>query len=361
MGKKESQPGAFAAFASPMKSLIKKVDFPVYGLDFTDNDRIVAVGGGGTGRSGVKNKLIAFSVNDDTLVTWPIPDQKDCPMSVACHPTLPLFATGINDEADVIKRGENQSCHLFELGSSTIQPLNKASASTTRNIQDYQKVTRFSRSGQFLVTGFTDGRVTVLKMPDLTLAFPPLRFNGVQDLDVDPEEEYLAVATPKALIIVSLEDGAITQVIDSPKLNKRTECEFRSCRYGAPQHKLYAVVNPHSRSNGFICVWDLRNRKRRYPVTQVKTASVCRKSITSFCVSPAGDLLAYASTDLSIGLVDAKSLRPIMQVKNAHGFAITSLAFSPSGKYLASAGADTRCRIMVLPDKLKSLSSGTHD
>ena len=49
----------------------------------------------------------------------------------------------------------------------------------------------------------------------------------------------------------------------------------------------------------------------------------------------------------------------MMQVKNAHGFAITSLAFSRSGKYLASAGADTKCRIMVLPNnKLKPAATG---
>lgn len=36
-----------------------KVDFPVYGLDFTFDDRIVAVGGGGaSSRSGVKNKIV---------------------------------------------------------------------------------------------------------------------------------------------------------------------------------------------------------------------------------------------------------------------------------------------------------------
>ncbi|KAI7860043.1 WD40-repeat-containing domain protein [Circinella umbellata] len=280
-------------------------------------------------------------------------------MSVSCHPKLPLFATGINDEANVIERGENQSCHVYELGPSTITPVNKTSASTTRNIDEYQKVTRFSRSGKYLVTGFTDGKVTVLKMPDLKLAFPPLRFNEVQDVDVDIEEEYLAVATPKALIILSLEDGAITQVIDSPKLNKKTECEFRSCRYSS-KDRLYAVVNPKSRAHGFICVWELRkNKQRRYPVTQVKTSSVCRKSITSFSVNPTGDLLAYASTDLSIGLIDAKTLTPIIQVQKAHGFAITSLAFSQSGKYLASAGADTRCRIMLLPDNVKSLSGGS--
>lgn len=38
-----------------------KVDFPVYGLDFTIDDRIVAVGGGGSSsRSGVKNKIVCY-------------------------------------------------------------------------------------------------------------------------------------------------------------------------------------------------------------------------------------------------------------------------------------------------------------
>jgi hypothetical protein len=35
-----------------------KVDFPVYGLDFTADDLLVAGGGGGANRSGVKNNLV---------------------------------------------------------------------------------------------------------------------------------------------------------------------------------------------------------------------------------------------------------------------------------------------------------------
>lgn len=107
-------------------------------------------------------------------------------------------------------------------------------------------------------------------------------------------------------------------------------------------------------------------------------------------------MLAFASSDLTIGLVDAKSLRvrkgphlqrkkkkkshgaplgetmnesyikthyrikqPVLQVKKAHEFAITSLAFNRTGRYLASAGADTRCRITRVPDdrELRSRSS----
>ncbi|CDH53313.1 prolactin regulatory element-binding protein [Lichtheimia corymbifera JMRC:FSU:9682] len=338
-----------------------KVDFPVYGLDFTIDDRIVAVGGGGSSsRSGVKNKIVAFRLGHGRI-ELDLPRDQDCPMSVACHPTLPLIAAGINDNDTVIENGENRSCRLFELdlSSHAIKPTDTAYASTSRNTEDYQKVTRFSPTGNLLVTGFTDGQVTVRRLDDLALKFPPLRFNGVQDCDIDPDEAHLAVATPKALIILSLKDGTIVQVIESPRLNGRTECEFRSCRYAkAPEHKLYAAVNPVSRGRGFLCAWALSpNPQRRYPITKrAKTASVCRKSITSFSVSPAGDLLAYASTDLTIGVADARLLKPVLVVKEAHGFAIMSLCFSRDGKCLASAGADTLCRIMILPNLLRKES-----
>lgn len=36
----------------------KRVDFPVYGLDFTADDTLIAAGGGGANRSGVKNNLV---------------------------------------------------------------------------------------------------------------------------------------------------------------------------------------------------------------------------------------------------------------------------------------------------------------
>lgn len=38
----------------------KRVDFPVYGLDFTADDLLVAGGGGGANRSGVKNNLVTY-------------------------------------------------------------------------------------------------------------------------------------------------------------------------------------------------------------------------------------------------------------------------------------------------------------
>lgn len=38
-----------------------KVDFPVYGLDFTADDILIVGGGGGANRSGVKNNLVCVA------------------------------------------------------------------------------------------------------------------------------------------------------------------------------------------------------------------------------------------------------------------------------------------------------------
>jgi prolactin regulatory element-binding protein len=91
-------------------------------------------------------------------------------------------------------------------------------------------VTRFSRSGNYLVTGFSDGKISVLNTTNQSLVFPSLRFKNVQDVDFDINEQHVAVATSSALIILAITDGTIVQVIDSPKLNKNTVCEIRACR-----------------------------------------------------------------------------------------------------------------------------------
>lgn len=80
------------------------------------------------------------------------------------------------------------------------------------------------------MTGFSDGKITVLKTADWSLCFPSLRFKNFQDVDFDIHEEHVAVATSTALIILSIQDGTVIQVIDSPKLNKTTTCEIRACR-----------------------------------------------------------------------------------------------------------------------------------
>jgi prolactin regulatory element-binding protein len=83
-----------------------------------------------------------------------------------------------------------------------------------------------------------------------------------------------------------------------------------------------------------------------------------------------GRKLAYGSSDLSIGVLDARTLRvskraacharvaadsavsqPIVKILDAHSFPPTALRFSPSGNVLVSASADNTIRVIDVPHK----------
>ena len=46
-----------------MKFIKKNVGFPVYALEWQDDSTIVACGGGGSGKFGVKNKIVSFRLD----------------------------------------------------------------------------------------------------------------------------------------------------------------------------------------------------------------------------------------------------------------------------------------------------------
>ncbi|KAI9275252.1 WD40-repeat-containing domain protein [Helicostylum pulchrum] len=273
-------------------------------------------------------------------------------MSLACHPTGDLLAAGINSSADKIEDRRNLNCRIFNTSSGHLLFKYAVSTSTCNVPNEYQKVTRFSQSGNYLVTVFSDDKVSVINTKDWSLAFTPVRFENVQDAAFDFNDNHIAVATTASLFILKI-DGEIVQVIDRPKLNKKTPCEIKACRYGIDKQgrqTLYAVVNASIRGRGFICAWKLKLRGVQYPVTKVKTAGISRDSITSFAINRSGDTIAYASRDLSIGFIDAQQLKPLLKLRKVSDFDITSLAFNRAGTLLASAATDYCFRVTVVPD-----------
>lgn len=110
-----------------------------------------------------------------------------------------------------------------------------------------------------------------------------MRFQHIQDADIDTNEKHVIITTTTTLIILNIEDGTIVQAIESPRLNRYTQCEYRACRY--VNNKLYAIVNATSKSNhgGFLCVWTIKNKKP-YPIKKPKTSRISRKIITTFCL-----------------------------------------------------------------------------
>lgn len=61
-----------------------------------------------------------------------------------------------------------------------------------------------------------------------------------------------------------------------------------------------------------------------------QTRQLSEKPVTTFNISPSGKLLAYGSSDLSVGVVDASTLRVRMRVLESHAFPATGISWSPA-------------------------------
>ncbi|KAI8359854.1 quinon protein alcohol dehydrogenase-like superfamily [Choanephora cucurbitarum] len=338
----------------PCSNIIKKrLQSPICSLDFAIDSTLFIGGGEGSGHSTNRSYLASYEIDErkkevHSLCKHELLETDCIPTSIACHPKVFSMAVGINTSTKQIEAGNNKSCRLFDINIGSLEHYSSLSVSSSKQPQEYQKVTRFSVFGTYLATGFSDGTVSVFKTDDWTLCFAPLQFKDVQDIDFDASEDYVVVTTSSALILISIDSGTISRVIDSPQFNRNTDCKFQACRFGMSTRgaqALYATVNDTLGKRGFVCVWDhWKSALKLKP----RVMAVCRKSISSFAISPLGDTLAYASNDLSIGLLNATTLKHTHKIKHVDKYPMTIIAFSPSGDYLACAGVDDCFRIIFL-------------
>jgi prolactin regulatory element-binding protein len=81
------------------------------------------------------------------------------------------------------------------------------------------------------------------------------------------------------------------------------------------------------------------------------------KGLTCFDASADGKLLAYGTSDCTVGILDTKNLAPVATVLKAHEFPATTLKFNPSSTLLASGSADNSIRLVSLPKNMGKSSN----
>lgn len=116
----------------------------------------------------------------------------------------------------------------------------------------------------------------------------------------------------------------------------------------------------------FLSAWDISTWSLK------KTRTISQKPVTAFDISDDGALLGVASSDLSIAVLDANTLRvgqfcssmayscqrvltlkpqPVLSILRAHDFPVTCLRFSPDGTLLVSGSADNTVRIIDVQNR----------
>ncbi|GFZ50719.1 hypothetical protein JCM24511_08477 [Saitozyma sp. JCM 24511] len=241
------------------------------------------------------------------------------------------------------------------------------------------------------------------------------------DLDWGNGGQWLAITTVSSLLLyrVTATEGEKSDSTSSLKLELRqtiyppsidiSSVSFRAARFSplaSPTPTIHAVLNANRAGKrggprkAFVCTFGVVAGPSKAPVTEEEKAGkgkekekemgkekekaegaqdvegvegaegdelgrwdvlvrreVAGKPVTVFDVSADGKLLSYGCSDLSISILDSKTLAPLLKILHAHSFPPTALKFNPSATLLGSASADNTIRTIVVPPSFAGLSA----
>eukprot|EP00842_Homolaphlyctis_polyrhiza_P006094 jgi/Hompol1/6486/HPOL_000776-RA len=274
--------------------------FPIFSVCFTpSHGHLLVGGGGGATKAGIKNTV-----------------EK-------------AFVAAVNSpEADVVA-GNNLNCKMFMIQKSNRLYIESAGAyalvrlipntlildirlrlieaiKTTDSLDPYnhQKAARFSPDGKILCTGTSDGKFSAWTWPSLTPAFPSLELGiEVMDIHFDPSGQHVCLITPTSLMMLDTVKGKIRWQVDKQTIGAEV-CEFRAARFGTQDSAdiLFVALNAKSRKGSFIQKYSVRENKL------LSTKLVSAKPITAVSISMDGSLLAFGSSDMSVSVLQTKTL-----------------------------------------------------
>ncbi|ODQ82216.1 hypothetical protein BABINDRAFT_30627, partial [Babjeviella inositovora NRRL Y-12698] len=327
------------------KTFSLDVGYPIYGAKFLNDNLLLVTGGGGEGSNGIPNKLTAIRVNFDKPKVLKkyreiqFPDHEDSPMSIDA--TNDVVLVGVNQSSASIAAGVNKHLKKFTFKDAHLQFVEEAQIYTSRDVGVYQKCTYLSpdASSAAISTSAEKGIIYLLSNRGRALELEHEVDTGgdVKDMHFSPDGKALAYVTANSLEIVSPITGNSIMRIPEFKdwaLSKIRFIDNDRIVIGAALKKGEGIVVAH-----------ISVPKKKVLKSRVVSKKI--KGITS--MDYAEGLVALAGSDSSVTLLKVEELQSVHVFPKVHNFAITRVAFSPSGKYLVSTSAAKTVQIVELP------------
>ncbi|WAR53510.1 hypothetical protein PtB15_3B18 [Puccinia triticina] len=368
---------------------------PIYCCAFINPHRIILGAGGGTTKSGITNKLTIIQINpgsksSDVASEFNLEKGEDVPMSMEFDRSNNQLICGIN--APLLSSSPEKNLHLRTFSLEKNQQLKSKAAQrvlTYESEDNYQRITRLSdQAPKLLAVGGTNNQLDLLNYPSLRPAFNTLwcdqedQKSQLLAVDFHPDGSQFLVGSSRNIKLFSTKrklskKGSkkifppdLIRQFEPPTTSSTQNTSFRNAMYGrgANSKTVYTIVNhlptkgnygrksksiwPSSdQRKAVLIAWNLDNGQQR------RSKMISTKPVTSFDISASGKLLAFASSDLSIGILDASSLRSLLSILHAHEFPVTSIKFSPDEKRVVSCSADMTIRVVELDKSIHDRSS----
>ncbi|PLW22653.1 hypothetical protein PCASD_09437 [Puccinia coronata f. sp. avenae] len=358
---------------------------PIYCSTFINTEIIALGAGGGTSKSGIKNTITIIKLNDTEeekkkKTHYQLEKGEDVPMSILFDRSNNQLICGINSPQLTTHPEKNLHLRTFlwDKQNQLIKPKTAQRILTYDSEDNYQRITSLSeKTPKLLAIGGTNNQLNLLNYPSLKPAFSPMwcdqddKTLELLAVDFHSNGTQFLVASNRNIKLYStkrtsppkqnkLPSPDLIRQLEPPTPHANQSCAFRNAMYGRGTNckTLYTILNylPNKKKKHTPSIWGPAADPRKAVLmtwnldngTPGRSKTISHKPVTCLDMSPSGHLLAFSSSDLSIGILDASSLRSLLSILHAHEFPVTSIKFSPDEKRVVSCSADMTIRVVEL-------------
>lgn len=326
------------------------VGYPVYGAKFQDDKTLIVAGGGGEGNNGIPNKISALSVNlqgekkISVVNEFTIEGKNDSPTSLDISGEILLI--GCSENSENIKEGKNKHLRKFNLSNEkkTISFESSADILKSTDPIDYQKLVSVAKDGSIaaVVSSKVPSSISVIDPKTLKETDVIEEEKEINDIHISPDSKKIVYVTDRKVVVVENSAKPILtydRFAPTYTLSKVKFVDNENIIIGVNLKENLGILLSH------VAIEEDELKLKKSKVVNEKT-----RKITAFDVS--STLASVAGNDGSIYIVGLEHFDVYKRLQKIHSFAITKLAFSPNGDYLASTSAANTVNVIKIPEDI---------
>mmetsp|Transcript_10317 Transcript_10317/g.31048 ORF Transcript_10317/g.31048 Transcript_10317/m.31048 type:complete len:383 (-) Transcript_10317:443-1591(-) len=315
----------------------RKYGAPLYAAAWPTGSTVYVAGGGGKKSSGIKNRVVAAVVTNQTLSDEVAHLQlEDCPIRMAAHPAGKIL---------VLALGGGGLCRIDltvpEHGGAPVLALATGEEADRLAKLPVAKALAFSSDGRRLAVGGEDASVIVLDWPSAQprssiTAAGGLK-DGVRDMDFSAahQNRVLAIACEDGSCgLWDWEKGSLLLPLQLPESLRGGS--FSRCRFARDGSMGLFTVAAH-RGDGFLLHWEQNDDG---DVTLKRKVKAANSPITAFDIGGQGSCLAVGTSEGDVFAWSTQSLSRLRRGKAAHMVFTTAAVMSPDDRTLLTVSAD---------------------